>query len=242
MLLVDPREGSGKLVEPLRKMGLPAVASRLEYGDVAFEGLGQEHGVSIGIELKTLGDFVGSVRSGRLNTQLQGMIDAYDVRWLVVQGQTRWDGSGHLVRQVSRTWRDVKVLPGRMSISEYHKRHLTYAHCGGCHVWPTATQRDTLQFIHDLYRWWTDEGFESHRSHLAPMLVPDSRLGIRRSHLEQVASLLPGIGTEKAKAVAAHFRTLWYMVAADEKEWMKIDGIGATIAKACVQIIRHGEE
>lgn len=248
MLLVDSREGGkdptdgAKWLRPLQRLGLPAVHTRLESGDLAFEGKGDGEFLTIGVELKTLSDFIGSVRSGRLNGQIAEMAPTYDVRWLVVQGATRWDSSGALVRQVSRKWQDVKPVPGHMSVSEYHKRHLTHTHCAGMHVWPTVTQRDTLQFVHDLYRWWTDEAYEEHRSHLAPLLVPDSRLGIRRSYVEQAASLLPGIGAEKAKAVARHFKTAYYMVAADEREWMTIGGIGATIAKACVQILRHGEE
>jgi ERCC4-type nuclease len=168
MIFVDYREGSEHLVEPLEARGLPVDKVDLPFGDVMFEGRGVgNEPVNVGIELKKLNDLVASLRSGRLvDHQIPGMIGPqglYAHAWLVVEGQYRMNKVGQLVGQTGGSW---KPIPGRMTVTELEKAVMTIEMCMGVHVRFTNRQDDTVQFIQNLYRWWTDKALDEHTSHL----------------------------------------------------------------------------
>lgn len=222
MILVDSRIGSADLATPLRAMGLPAELVTLDSGDVAFEGRGIGGKVlSIGIELKKLGDLVSSLRTGRLAEQVSRMLGpdpAYDYAWLLVEGRWSADDQGQLVKLNKRTW---KVLPGGMSAAEFQKQILTFELCGGMHVRHCIARPDTLRFIASLYRWFTDKSMDLHRSHLAVhtpvtfLPVSDFRAAIQR---------FPGIGARTSLVVEQVFGgSLRRAVTASVLEWSEIE-------------------
>jgi ERCC4-type nuclease len=169
MIFVDYREGSKHLVEPLKERGLPVEEVDLPFGDVMFEGRGPgDKPINIGIELKKLNDAVASIRSGRLaDHQIPGMIGPdgiYAYAWVVIEGQYRTNKVGQLLGQVGGSWRPI---PGRMTVSELEKSVLTLELCTGVHVRFTNREDDTVQFLQNLYRWWTDKSMDAHTTHLA---------------------------------------------------------------------------
>lgn len=106
MILVDTSVGSNPLVNapPLRALG--AQLCKLASGDVTFIGVGETGPVSVGVEVKSVGDVLSSLVNGRLNGvdgQLACMVDAYDVRWLVYYGLTRPNPTTGVL-QVAQTW------------------------------------------------------------------------------------------------------------------------------------------
>jgi ERCC4-type nuclease len=203
LLLIDRRVGSKDLLKPLKSAGLDAEIVELEFADVAFSGKGAKGAsVDIGIELKTLTDLVGSLRSGRLaGHQLPGLRAHYEHAWLVVEGLWRTNETGHVTTYQGKT-RGWVPLHGKMSSSELEKQVLTLELCGGLHARYTNARADTVRFICNLYRWWTDIALDHHTSHLAihdqPTLVPISAY-------RQAFCKLPGVGVKASKAVAEHF-------------------------------------
>lgn len=206
VLYVDERIGSKELVKPLTAVGLPAEITHLDFGDVAFLGRGESGAsVDIGIELKTLGDCISSLRSGRLaGHQLPGLVKAYEHVWLVVEGYWRHDEQGRIItfQGKNRGWR---VAPGSMQAGELEKQLLTLEMTGGLHVRYTNSRRDTVRFLCNLYRWWTDNDLSGHRSHLrvhhTPTLIPIS--SERRT-----LTTLPGLGIKAAGVAEKHFMGL----------------------------------
>lgn len=229
--MVDRRVGSKDLLAPLRSAGLDAQLVELEYADVAFTGRGAKNAsVDVGIELKRLNDLVSSLRSGRLaEHQLPGLRSMYEHAWLVVEGYWRTDDYGNVVVFQGRH-RGWCPLPGNMKASELEKQVLTLELCGGLHVRYTNTRADTLRFVGNLYRWWTDQALDHHNSHLAihepPTLVPISewRQAFRR---------FPGVGLKASKAVAEHFgNSLRAATAADVKTWAAIRVVDESTGKS----------
>ena len=219
MILIDNRVGSADLAAPLKQMGLPVELTHLEYGDLAFEGKGEGgRALDIGIELKRLGDLVGSLRSGRLaGHQLPGLRGCFDHIWLIVEGRWRRNAAGQIVINRGRP------LPGGMSASELEKHILTLELCGGCHVRYTPTRRDTLHFIAALVRWWQDKSLDRHTTHLA-IHTPASFLPI--SDFRATVSRLPGIGLKASAAVESYFSgSLRRAVNASVEEWAAIQTI-----------------
>lgn len=203
MILVDDRIGSKDLLKPLQDAGLPAQIARLEFADVAFQGKGPSgSALDIGVELKTLSDLVGSLRTGRLaGHQLPGLSQQYDYTWLIVEGQWRHDTAGRVVTYKGKV-RGWQPIPGKMSASELEKQVLTLECCGGLHVRYTNTRADTVRFLGNLYRWWTDRAMDAHTSHLAvhtaPTIVPVS-------DFRQAIMRWPHIGLKVSKAVERAF-------------------------------------
>lgn len=220
MLLVDNRAGSKELVAPLQKLGLDVEATHLDFGDVAFEGKGRKgKTVTIGIEFKVLPELVTALRTERLQGfQLPGMRDAYDYSYLLVEGELLYDKTGALQQ---RKRFNPTPLPGRMTVGELLKRKHVLHLCGGLNPIFTMCRRDTLQEILALYRVWTDQALDRHKSHLAiyeaPPLLPISPE-------RRTLKTLPHVGMRASLAVAQHFQNdLGRAFMAGVDEWAGIE-------------------
>ncbi len=241
MLLIDDRAGSVELAEPLTKMGLPVQLERLDFGDIAFIGRGEKGtDVSVGIEFKQLGELVQALRTERLQGyQMIGMRESYDYSYLFIEGPWLYDASGKLQRR-SKLSKSLKPLGGNMTLSELLKRVFTLHLAGGLNPWWTATRKDTVSSIRDLYRTWTDKALDEHNSHLA-IYTPAAPVYIPVTPATNCAKGIDGIGWSKAHQIARHFRTVEAMCRADEREWMKIEGIGPELARRAVRAL-HEEQ
>jgi ERCC4-type nuclease len=234
MILIDHAVGSVELIDPLCKMGLPAEKIVQPYGDVAFEGRGDGgKSVMVGIELKTVGDLIGSLRTNRINDQVRGLVETYDHRWLVIEGEWRVEPKTGLVMTQGRggTW---KPAHGKMTIGELENRITTLEMMGGLRVRRTPTRKDTLHFLAALYRWWTDKTLEGHASHLT---VYQPSLIVPVSQFRATVMTLPSIGRKTSKLVEQHFQTLRRAFSARGPEWTMIDGIGPKTAQVIQDVI-----
>jgi hypothetical protein len=214
MILVDYRQGSAELKEPLCKMGLPVEMQQttLDFGDFAFVGRGAKgKEVTIGIEFKKVRELVAALRSQRLQGhQMVGMRNTYDTgydhSYLLIEGEVLYDSKGRLQRREGRkrfSRLDTRVLlEGSMTVGELFKRVNVLHLCGGLNPWWCQTRSDSLQAIASLYHTWTDTDLDKHKSHLAiytaPPLVPVS--GFR-----MIASTLPGVGRHVSLALEQRF-------------------------------------
>lgn len=202
-VLVDERIGSKDLAKPLGLHGIETEITHLDFGDIAFLGRGEQDCTrDIGVELKTLGDCISSLRTGRLaGHQLPGLVKSFDYVWLVVEGYWRHDEQGRIVtfQGKDRGWR---AASGNMLATELEKQLLTLEMQSGLHVRFTNSRRDTIRFLASLYRWWTDRDLDSHRSHLRvhhkPTLVPISPE-------RRTLTTLPGVGIIASAAIEKYF-------------------------------------
>lgn len=226
MLLIDPREGSKELIEPLKRLGLDVEACHLDFGDVAFVGRGEQGApLNIGIEYKKLPDLVSSIKTERLQgLQLPGMRAAhpgtdplYDLAWLLVQGELVYDARGTLMRHAGR--RSFKPMAGHLTVDQLFKR-LTVMHVrGGLNPMWVKDRRDAVRWIAALYRTFTDRDLDKHKSHLgiyrAPTLVP-------LTQTEDTLRTLPGVGPAVARAAAKRFGTIYGAIVASIEDWAEL--------------------
>lgn len=232
MILVDHAVGSVELIAPLCKMGLPAEKIVQPFGDVAFEGRGDGgKSVMVGIELKTVGDLIGSLRTNRINDQVRGLVETYDHRWLVIEGE--WDVDAKTGTVCPKGGRKGTFKP-TMTVGELENRITTLEMLGGLRVRRTFNRADTLRFLASLYRWWTDRDCDAHSSHLT---VYQPSLIIPVSQFRATVMTLPSIGRKTSKLVEQHFQTLRRAFSARGPEWTMIDGIGAKTAQAIQDVI-----
>jgi len=119
MILIAKDIGSRELhsVFPLSEV---SILSKLESGDIVFSGNGPDNQpLSIAIELKSLTDFIDSIRSGRLHgRQSRLMLSTYDVNYLAIYGIFKCDlETGDLIYLHGREWKPL--------INRWKKRNST---------------------------------------------------------------------------------------------------------------------
>lgn len=222
MLFVDDRAGSHELAEPLRKLGVPVELTRLDFGDVMWEGRGAGGApVLIGVEFKQLRELVQALRTERLQGyQLPGMRDTFTHSYLFIEGDIDYDRGGLLqIKQRSRFGRGTP-MPGRMTINELLKRIYVMHLCGGLNPWYTTCRKDTLQSLVALYHTWTDTDLDKHKSHIAAYEAPSI---ISISPFRRTVKTFPGVGLRSSLAVEMQFSgNLVNAVTASAETWSGI--------------------
>lgn len=236
-MLLDMQAGSKDFLEPLIAAGLPVRPTLLPSGDVEIMGRGPAgRPLMVGIELKTIPDVLTCVRSGRFAEQARKMKARYEVRWLLIEGEWRIEADGELGVRERRGFQSR----GHHTYQEVASWAMTMAQRGGVLVWRTQTREESVAWLRSLYWWWTSKDFEEHRAHLdwyQPPITGESPFE-EPTLVQQVASVLPGIGGERALAAAGAFGSVREMVNADEVAWRGIDGIGPKIAKRVVEAMQ----
>lgn len=242
---VDTRAGSGPLIPLLQRRGVKGVeAATLLYGDIAIDGNGPEGmPIAVGVEYKKLGDMLQCIDNGRfVGHQLPGMLDCYNVIWLVVEGIWRENpASGILEVPRGPIWSPIRSGNGHAMASSLVGFLMTMEQKVGIRVMRTGTQSQTLDWLFHLNKWWTSKTYEEHRAHLAfdnsQALALISRPGLVR----RISKELPGLGIGKSGPVARRFPTVLDMVLASESDWAAIEGIGKVMAHRIVKAIQEGE-
>ena len=245
-ILVDDREGSKDLVPLLKKRRLPVKATRLDFGDVAWEGHGPKGGCKVGIEYKTVRDVLSSMTSGRYaGHQLPGMIRQYDYVYLLVWGMVREDYESGLLQEYGKfdKWWDVTVGQTRFMYQQYAAYLDTMQTKVGVKVIRVNREHEAAAEIHSLYRWWTSKKWEQHGSDKVLYTPPPpSALFMKPTLVRKWATALDGIGWEKSLGVEQKFKTALDLALADPREWMEVPGIGKGLAEKAVRLIRGESE
>src|SRR5215471_7722117 len=110
MILIDERVGSKELLPYFKPFDVEAEICRLGFADAAFVGNGPDGIISIGIERKVLGDLLASMRAERLaGHQLDGLLENYQVNYLIVEGICRPGRNGELEQIRGNDWRAIYI-------------------------------------------------------------------------------------------------------------------------------------
>lgn len=221
--------------------------SRLNSGDVLMSGNGPNGPVVIGVELKSIADLLSSTDNGRLQaTQIPAMVADYDYSWVLYYGVHRPGPEGELqVLQTSqrtgnRYWQSY--MAGRKTVPYGFLRALTIElQVLGLHVDHVATIEEAAQWIGCAYRWW-QKPWADHRlfrtfdNSAARIRIPATVGGVgggdgdlervRLIQRAEVAARLPGIGYEKALALARAFGSVREMVNAGPDRWAEVGVVG----------------
>lgn len=236
-ILVDRRVGSADLFTPLQRRRIPVELVTLEYADFAIVTASPAGDpILVGVERKRIRDMVQSLHSGRLaGHQLPGLIAHYTHRWIVVEGVWRCGDDGQIEVPIGKgRWDSI-----RMDAVGLERYLLTLELKGGCGIRHTRSAEDTATFLDALHGWWTKKAWGRHRSHLTLHKPPDVALFTKPGLVARLAAELPGVGFERAAAVARKFRTPLDMLIAGEDEWRTVPGIGKTLARRITQALQQ---
>lgn len=236
-LRIDSRAGSEEFVAPLRAAGLTVEECIMSSGDMEIMGSGPAgRPLMVGVEFKTIRDVLACVRDGRFAEQARRMAARYEVRWLLIEGEWRI-GDGELLEVRERGGFRER---GRHSYQEVVAWALTMAQRGGVLLWRTRDRDESVAWLRALYWWWTSKEFEEHRAHLDWYRPPTTLEATFEEPglVQRIAAILPGIGSDRARAAAGTFGSVREMVNADELAWRGVDGIGPKTAKRVTDAMR----
>ena len=154
MILIDDRVGSKELAGKLPRT-VPTTLTRLQYGDCCWVGEGPDGPTTVGVERKTIHDLVNSMDNGRLQEQLRGMQNCYEVKWLVVEGVWRPNAMTGIIEVLrGKGWDDLAHGSQRWMyrrVANYLNR-LAIAY--GVHLWQTGNYDETALWVSSTYNWW----------------------------------------------------------------------------------------
>lgn len=229
----------------------------MEFGDIAFFGNGPDNVLWwIGIEYKTIDDVVACIKSGRFTgTQLPGMLRTYDICFLLVEGIARPDRErGQLVRYRGKATYGCGIQYA--AYDNYLTAVNVFSSLYGkpCIVKTAGTDFETGYIIRDIYNLF-QKRWEDHHS----ISKPDQTKIQRVSYDLEVIKIEPGdaeypahwlrkslyqiqgVGWEVAGKLADHFGTMEVALAANVKDWLALDHVGAGLAKRAYYAL-HGYE
>lgn len=227
--------------------------SRGEGGpDVLICGNGPDGPILIAVEVKSVRDLIASADTGRLqadNGQLQAMLADYQQSWLLWYGAIRCGDDGNLEEPGGRgengrcLWKPFtkNASPtGRPLSCEFLDAMLFAVASMGVHVAHVGTERQAARWLASLYRYWSKPYAEHKFTHTFKDVsrFPKAIPGVTAEQRDRAAVVVdryPGLGYQRALAAAKHFPSVQAMANADEKEWVKVPGIGKVIAASVVK-------
>jgi hypothetical protein len=213
----------------------------------------------IAVEVKSFSDLLQSAHTGRLQAQdsgqLQIMRELYDQSWLLVYGIWRPTCNGGIEVPAGREqnghtkWRPLTYNgnPDGKPIAnayEFLGRMFVAVAGMGVLVQQVKDEKEAARWVADvLYGWWS-KPWEEHsftrvfrQASQLPLAIP-GLTPVQHTRAKRLLGDWPGLGPERVIAAVKHFGSILAMAEADEKEWMKVPGIGKGIAGHLVKAFR----
>jgi ERCC4-type nuclease len=242
MILVDDRIGSAEML-PLFQRG-KAELSRLDFGDFAFVGNGRDSAVMVGIERKTVTDFLAGYDTGRFNGyQLGGLMHSYGVVYVIIEGMFRRSPTSGLLELINGHGWDVPKNGRKWMFREFVCTINSLAMCPDMNpsiqVITTMNKHDTVAWVEALHHWWTEKEYKDHQSHVNLYRGPSFAELVNPTLLRKMLYCFKGIGFEKMRLLEKEFSSVQDMVNAGPERWAKVKGISKRMADEIVKEIRN---
>ena len=212
-IIVDHRERPSGIIKELVKRKLDIEEKQLEVADFIIQSKTLDGKiVNIGIEKKSLNDFLNSIADKRLIKQLINLKDNFDIPLLILEGQENI----YSIRNFH-----PNAIRGMLAsiIIDYQ---IPILHSKNC--------RDTAAFLEII-----SKRLEKKRS-LGSLLGKRKTLTIKEQQ-ELILETFPGIGLTLSKNLLSEFKTIKRIVNTSEKKLQKIDKIGPIKAKKIKEIL-----
>lgn len=256
MIIVDARIGSVELRDKIRALGHKCDSQTMPFSDAYFEGYGPEGLVGIGVERKRIQDMLDCIDSGRFTGhQRVGMKQTCRFTFLILEGY--WKPNPDTGMLMEGRYKDGKFFwsedrPNGMRPVPYAKlrRYLISMGLGGVIVSYTRDVDHTAYDICELYGYF-QKPWHKHTSLLAMHLgapweyaKEESRtlmslptLAGKPSLTRRWAKELGGIGVKMSEDAERVFKTPLGLATGDERQWMRVPGVGVKTATEIVQEI-----
>jgi len=212
-VLVDKREMRSKVPELLERLKIPIEFQELDVGDYIVG--------DIAVERKTIHDYLDSLVSGRLHTQLYHLSRNYKRSYLVVIGYV---SEALMYRKFKRS----------AYISSLVGASLKRAPDGEQGIVDIIVLESDFDFAYFIYYLWDK------LQHPEPRLPRHGKKGLTGDdELIYVLSSIQGVGEKKAEAILKKFGTLQNVFNVSIGQLMQVEGIGEKLAEKIYETARR---
>lgn len=182
----------------------------------------------VGVQRKAFpGDFLASVRDGRLEKEL-GQMRALDVAVLVLEGRGRWTTEGELIFPHSQQ---------RWTRSG-HRRLLCSIQARGVWVQTTDDVADTVACIRDVEAWSRKSSHNATKSRPAAKRDGWGRID-DHGYLVHFTGGLPDVGPVKGAAIVDSLGCIFELKVSEE-QLRRVHGIGKVGARKIIRVFEVG--
>ena len=214
MILIDKREPESikrSIMSACELAGITYEVLLLKFADFVISPERADAPL-IGIERKTVSDMVGSLASGRLETQLTGVKESYDYCYLLVEGDLTYNRvEGKLLLSVRGMQTKWPFLTIHNFLAGLHLRGMSWQH--------TGSLSESVTWMLGFHEMLTKGPVER---------IPASSKKAREQPSPALSILcaIPGIGPKAAKALLARFHSVAALSMSDDSIIQSVDGIG----------------
>ncbi len=167
----------------------------------------------VGVEVKTVNDFVESIIDGRLLQQIKNLKNNFERPLLVIEGME----DIYSVRNVHAN--AIRGMLAAIGVSY------------GVPILYTKNFRDTAQMLNIIAKCEQDETGKDFSLH------PEKKALSIKEQQEYIISSLPGVGSALAKPLLKHFKSIKNVINAEHKQLEEVEKIGKKKAEKIKDIV-----
>ncbi len=217
-ILLDHRERSSGIKKELIKQGIEVIEKQLSYADFIIKTKDLNNNIlTVGIEKKTINDFLNSIIDKRLINQVINLKKNFDIPLLVIEGTEN-------IYEL-RNFHPNSIRGMLASIAIDFQTPILY----------TRNIHDTANLLAIIAK-----RLEKPRS-LASLLKKRKSQTVKQRQ-EFLIETLPGIGPQTSKNLLKNFGTIKNLVNANEEELMQVKKIGKTKARQIKKVLEEKYE
>ena len=208
-IIVDSRETKNRKKRAEKLWGKDNVAiMQLEYGDYVYK--------NVGIELKTVEDFIGSIKSKRLYNQSVGLNETYSHHYVIVYGD------------VSKTLNHLYRIGHKFTVKQYIGSLASLSQI--TRVLHVDNESQAFQLMKSLFEKSTDG---KNRTAHKPM-------NKSKNKMVSVLSLIGDINITRAEKLIDELgvKTLDELIHLSKEDIMSVDGFGEKTAVKIVEYLK----
>lgn len=209
-IIVDSREKSSGVVKELSNLNADVELKRLSIGDYVISK-------RVGVELKTVEDFVNSIIDKRLLEQVKALKENFEKPLLVIEGTNDIYG----IRKIHPN--AIRGMLAAISI-DY-----------GVPIIHTKNPKETASLLLIMAKRELEAGKKS-------VMLHEKKPLTLKEQQEYIISSLPGIGPSLAKPLLKEFKTVKDVMTASEEDLKKVKLIGKKKAKEIKRVTKSKYE
>lgn len=201
-ILLDHRERNSGIKKELIKHGMEVIEQQLDYADFIIKTKDLNNNIlTVGIEKKTINDFLNSIIDKRLINQVINLKKNFDASLLIIEGTEN-------IYEL-RNFHPNSIRGMLASIAIDFQTPILY----------TRNHRDTANLLAVIAK-----RFEKQRS--LPSLLKKRKQPTIKQQQEFIIECLPGIGPTLSKSLLKEFKTVKAILNASKEELNKVKKIG----------------
>lgn len=205
-IFADHREKGSSIIKELIELDADLKLDTLPNADYVLSS-------RVGVEYKTVEDFVESIIDGRLLEQIKNLKNNFERPLIIIEGVE----DIYSVRNVH-----ANAIRGMLAA-------ITVSY--GIPILSTRNFKDTAMMLNIIAKREQEESGRDFSMH------PQKRAFSIKEQQEYIISSLPGVGSALAKPMLKHFKSVRNIINAEQKELENVDGIGKKKAERIRDIV-----